>query len=86
MAKDCRLIVPPKDPNHDFNSHVKEPSRIWKRKQYKLHIEECLIALQARSRKSDWYIDSGCSKHMTGDKDRFVTLKKERDGYCFIWQ
>jgi hypothetical protein len=80
MAKDCRLIVPPKEPKKDFNSHVKEPSRIWKRKQDKLNIEECLISLQAQRRKSDWYVDSGCSKHMTGDKDRFVTLKKERDG------
>jgi hypothetical protein len=31
-------------------------------------------------RKSDWYVDSGCSKDMAGDKDRFITLKKERDG------
>jgi hypothetical protein len=41
--------------------------------QDKLNIEECLIALQAQSRKSDWYIDNG-------DKDRFVNLKKERYG------
>jgi hypothetical protein len=25
------------------------------------------------------YVDSGCSKHMAGDKDRFLTLIKERD-------
>jgi hypothetical protein len=50
------------------------------RKQDKLNIEECFISLQAQSRRSDWYVDSGCSKHMTGDKDIFVTLKKERGG------
>ena len=25
-----------------------------------------------------WYVDSGCSKHMTGDKERFVSLKKDK--------
>jgi hypothetical protein len=30
--------------------------------------------------KHKWYVDNGCSKDMTGDKDRFLTLKKERDG------
>lgn len=45
-----------------------------------MNVEECSIALQAQSRRNDWYVDSGCSKHMIGDKDRFVTLKKERDG------
>jgi hypothetical protein len=45
-----------------------------------MNIEECLISIQGQRRKSDWYVDSGCSNHMIGDKDRFVTLKKERDG------
>jgi hypothetical protein len=80
MAKDCKFIVPPKEPKKYFDSHVKEPSRIWKRKQDKMNIEEFCIALQAQRRKSDWYVDSGCSKHMTCDKDMFVTIKKERDG------
>jgi hypothetical protein len=70
------LIIPPKEPKQDFNRHVKEPSRIWKKKQDKLNIEECSIALQAQSRKSDWYVDNGCLRHMIGDKGRFVTLKK----------
>jgi hypothetical protein len=78
MAKYCRLIVPPKEPKQYFNSH--EPSRIWKRKQDKLNMEECLISLQSQSKKNDWYVDNGCSKHMIGDKDKFVTLKKERYG------
>jgi hypothetical protein len=57
------LIVPPREPKQDFNIHVKEPSRIWKRKQDELNIEECAIALQAQSRKSEWYVNSGYSKH-----------------------
>jgi hypothetical protein len=42
--------------------------------------EECTLSLQDKQKKHGWYVDSGCSKHMTGDKDRFLTLIKERDG------
>jgi hypothetical protein len=79
-AKDCRSIVPPREPKQDLNSDVKEPSNIWTMKQDELNIEECLISIQTQSRKSEWYVDSVCSKHVIGDKDRFVTLKKEKDG------
>jgi hypothetical protein len=30
-------------------------------------------------------VDSGCSKKMTGDKDNFLTLNKERDGSISFW-
>jgi hypothetical protein len=42
--------------------------------------EECTLALQAKQKKSGRYVDSGCSKHITGDRDRFLTLRKKRDG------
>ena len=42
--------------------------------------EESTISLQAKKKKRGWYVDSGCSKHMTGDRDRFLTLRKERYG------
>jgi hypothetical protein len=29
-------------------------------------------------------IDSGCSKHMESDKDKFLTLRKERDGSIYF--
>jgi hypothetical protein len=45
------LIVPPKEPKQDFNSHIKEPSRIWKGEQDKLNIEECSISLQCERKK-----------------------------------
>ena len=32
--------------------------------------ERCGIALHAEGQKNQWYIDSGCSKHMTGDKEK----------------
>ena len=41
----------------------------------------CLTTLGAKRR---WYLDSGCSRHMTGDKDQFVTLEtKEGESVTF---
>jgi hypothetical protein len=71
MDKDCRLPAPPKKPKQDFNNHQK---RIWIKKQDKLNVEERSLALQTQSRRSDQYVDSGCLKYMTGDKNRFITL------------
>jgi hypothetical protein len=42
------------------------------------------VALYEKNKKCQWYIDSGCSKHMTGDKDKFFTLtKKDKDKITF---
>ena len=59
------------------NVQIPEYQKTWKRKD-DLQGEVCGIALQAQDKRNDWYVDSGCSKHMTGDKNRFVDLKKER--------
>jgi hypothetical protein len=80
MAKYCRMTVPPRESQQNNNSHRHETQRIWVRKQNQYNNEECTLALQAQHKKRGWYVDSGCSKHMTGDKDKFLTLKKERDG------
>ncbi|RZB42876.1 hypothetical protein D0Y65_053466 [Glycine soja] len=39
-------------------------------------IEVCLEA-----KKLMWYLDSGCSRHMMGDKNTFVPLKAKEGGY-----
>ena len=52
----------------------------WIRKQYEYSNEECTISLQDKQKKRGWYFDNGCSKHMTGERDKFLTLQKERDG------
>jgi hypothetical protein len=70
MAKNCRMTVPPKEPQ----------KMTWIRKQDQYRNEECKVSLQAQQKKRGWYVDSGCSKHMTGDRDKFLTLRKERDG------
>jgi hypothetical protein len=81
VAKNCRMTVPPKEPQHNNNSHKQEPQKMtWIRKQDQYSNEECTVALQAKQKKHGWYVDSGCSKHMTGDRDKFLTLRKERNG------
>ena len=38
-------------------------------------MQECLAAIHNR-----WYLDSGCSRHMTGDKSKFCLLTENDDG------
>jgi len=41
--------------------------------------ERCGIAFYAEGQENLWYIDSGCSKHMTGDKEKlesYIALEK----------
>ena len=28
-----------------------------------------------------WHLDSGCSRHMSGDRSQFVSLKSKKNGY-----
>jgi hypothetical protein len=75
VAKNCRMTVPPKEPQQNNNSHRQEPQKMtWIRKQDQYSNEECTVALQAKKKKHGWYVDNGCSKHMTGDRDKFLTL------------
>ena len=30
--------------------------------------------------KDEWYLDSGCSRHMTGDRSKFLSLVDHRSG------
>jgi hypothetical protein len=80
MDKYCRMNVPTQEPKHNINSHNQEPKRIWRIKQDQFNTEECSLSLQVEYKKSGWYVDNGCSKHMKSDKIRFLTLKKEQDG------
>jgi hypothetical protein len=75
------MTVPPREPQHNNNSHRQEPQkRTWIRMQYQYSNEECTITLQDKKKKGGLYVDSGYSKHMTGDRDKFLTLLKKRDG------
>ena len=39
-----------------------------------------MIALCVKEKKNIWHIDSGCSKHMTGDPNKFIRLRKYNKG------
>ncbi|XP_043699904.1 uncharacterized protein LOC122650565 [Telopea speciosissima] len=51
---------------------------VWVEKKKKGDSDSSLIvqtAFQAHSKPSPWILDSGCSTHMTGDKDKFLNLE-----------
>lgn len=53
--------------------------KIWRRKEPQT--KRCGIALYAKGQENYWYIDSGCSKHMTSDKENlqpYNALEKEK--------
>eukprot|EP00253_Pinus_taeda_P023378 PITA_23378 len=55
-------------------------SKIWKKKE--LQSERSGIALFTQGQENQWYIDNGCFKHMTGDKDKLLSydsLEKEKN-------
>ena len=81
MAKYCRMTIPPRESQQNYNNHIHEPhKRTWIRKKNQYNNEESTLALQAKHNKCGWYVDSGFSKHIIGDEDKFLTLRKERDG------
>jgi hypothetical protein len=51
-----------------------ENVKVWKKKAN----DKCGLVLSAQKQKNPWYIDSGCSKHMTGDKSKFLTLSENK--------
>ena len=42
-----------------------------------------MIALCATKNQNLWHLDSGCSKHMTGDRNKFITLKYNKAKVTF---
>ena len=46
----------------------------WKKKDS----EKCGVVISYQKQKDPWYIDSGCSKHMTGDKDKLLSISKSK--------
>jgi hypothetical protein len=62
-ARDCRYM----------NEYFPIPTTVWRRKDIPNN-EDCLIALTTEECKEEdeWYINNGCSSHMTGDQDKFI--------------
>jgi hypothetical protein len=68
---DCRL----KNYEPDLNSPA-ENVKFWKKKES----DKCGLVLSAQRKMNPWYIDSGCSKHMMGDKGKFLSLSESKSG------
>ena len=65
--------------NYKADPRIKPIARnasTWKNKDS----ENCGLVLLAQRQKNPWYIDSECSKHMTGDKSNFVSLSESKSG------
>ncbi|KAL6316087.1 hypothetical protein AAG906_015603 [Vitis piasezkii] len=66
------------------SSSSKSPPRtkqVWLRKD----MSKCQVVFNALKAKSSskWYLDSGCSRHMTGDKSSFTSLERQYSyPYC----
>jgi hypothetical protein len=58
-----------------LNSPV-ENVKVWKKKES----DKCGLVLSAQRKMNPLYIDSGCSKHMTGDKGKFLSLSEIKLG------
>jgi hypothetical protein len=68
---DCRLKNYKPDSNHRV-----ENIKVWKKNED----NKCGLALSSQRQKDSWYIDNGCSSHMTADKSKFVSLKENKSG------
>jgi hypothetical protein len=68
---DCRI----RNYEPDSKSLV-ENVKFWKKKES----NKCGLVLSAQRKTNPWYIDSGCSKHMMGDKGNFLSLSEIKSG------
>jgi hypothetical protein len=59
----------------DLNSST-ENVKVWKKKEsYK-----CGLVFSSQRKMNPWYIYIGCSKHITGDKGKFLYLSERKSG------
>jgi hypothetical protein len=59
-----------------YSNHRAENIKVWNKNED----NKCGLVLSAQRQKDPWYIDSGCSSHMTGDKSKFLLLKENKSG------
>ena len=73
-AQNCRNME-----ENDSIINKENPTTIWENEQTASK-EECKLALIAENKEDEWYIDNGLSTHMTGDQNKFISLKKRKSG------
>jgi len=67
------------------NGHYEQHCPLKRRKasSENPNMDECGLALYAQNNENRWFVDSGCSRHMTGDKRKFVSLSKKEGNVSF---
>ena len=63
----------------EYEPDSKSPAKnvkFWKKKES----DKCGLVLSAQRKMNPWYIDSGCSKHIMGDKGKFLSLSESKSG------
>ena len=73
IARKCKLVIPMDDAS---KYQGKEERMAWKKKDN----VEFSLSLCATEKQNLWHMDSGCSKHMTSDPTKFLSLKRKQKG------
>ena len=63
-------------------SQDKEERKAWKKKDNM----ECSLDLCATEKQNIWHVDSGFSKDMRGDPNKFISLKKKLKRKSHFWR
>ena len=79
MERDCEPRTPTRK-TVAIKSHDTKQKKYWKEKEEK---ENSMISLCATKNQNLWHLDSGCSKHKTGDPTKFLTLKDNKGKVTF---
>jgi FtsZ-binding cell division protein ZapB len=72
VATECNL----KHYKAELKTKYTAEQNVWRKKEN----SHCNLVLSVQKQKDPWYIDSGCSKHMSGDKEKFITLSERKAG------
>ena len=71
--------------NEERSNYQKgEHHKVWIKRKDNLNNYEYGISLQAQNNSfGEWYVDSGCSKHMIGNKSAFANIEKDIESLSF---
>ena len=79
MARDCKLMALTRK-NVSIKSQDAKQKNYWREKEEN---ESSMISLCATKNQNLWHLDNGCSNHMTGDPNKFITLKDNKGKVTF---
>lgn len=69
--------------NNNGHNEQNFPLKRGKSRSENPNTDKCGLALCAQNNEIHWFVDSGCSRNMTGDKGKFVSLKKREGNVSF---